>query len=551
MRPAWWRYALPQRLGALAAAALILWTAVTTVAASVATNRIVDGIRAERLTRARAIAVRIGSALEDDLRQLDLVAAASARPTELDGLVSPLRRVRTAEAVLRVDANGRVLWSRAVSDGHDITPIVESIPDFTDDQWHVEGTNVVTTDLGPRAFVVLPARESDPVPGAVVAVINPATTSLRGLVTAYAAEPYRVAVVDATGQEIVANRRADADVSSASLDVVAPVAHGQWQVRLTQARSEALAPVLTLRRVLVGSSLLLLPFAVLVAVATARSIRQPVLAMTTAAERLARGEFAAPIAPAGEDEIGRLATALEQLRAVLQGESRRALLLKRVIAAQEDERRRIARELHDETTQQLTALSLQLDALGKSRPEVAAALAGAQTIAHGAIDNLHRVIHDLRPSMLDDLGLLPAIGSYADTHLRAKGVAVHCEFPDALPPVSRDAATALYRVAQEALTNIARHARAETVMIGCTVSDDEIVLEIEDDGVGFDPAIVTRPLETGEGLGLLGMHERLALIGGRLDVESEPGHGTRVVAVLPLQGAGGRGPGTVEGARAE
>jgi signal transduction histidine kinase len=177
---------------------------------------------------------------------------------------------------------------------------------------------------------------------------------------------------------------------------------------------------------------------------------------------------------------------------------------------------------------------MQLDSLGASQRDAPPALIRAQAIAHSAIDNLHRVIHDLRPSMLDDLGLLPAIGSYADTHLRAVGVVVHCEFPDALPALSRDATTALYRVVQEALTNVARHARAETVLIGCTVSDAAIAIEIEDDGVGFDPAAVAHPRETGEGLGLLGMRERLALLGGRLEVESEPGHGTRVIAMLPL-----------------
>jgi signal transduction histidine kinase len=256
--------------------------------------------------------------------------------------------------------------------------------------------------------------------------------------------------------------------------------------------------------------------------------------MTDVAERLARGEFAAPVPPAGEDEIGRLADALEKLRHALEADERRSLVLKRVISAQEEERRRIARELHDQTTQQLTALKMQLGSATRSDPQTADLLSRSQALVGAMIDDVHRIIHDLRPSMLDDLGLLPAIRAYADRHLAATGVDVHCEFPPAIPSLTPEATTALYRVAQEALTNVARHARADTVLIGCTVSAAQITLEIEDDGVGFDPAKVATPRETGEGLGLLGMRERLALLGGRVDVASERGRGTHVVVVLPL-----------------
>jgi signal transduction histidine kinase len=303
-----------------------------------------------------------------------------------------------------------------------------------------------------------------------------------------------------------------------------------------QSRADAIAPVLALRRVLVGSSVLLLAFAVLVALATARSIRKPVLAMIDAAERLARGEFAQPIPAAGEDEIGRLALALEQLRLVLERDARRGWLLKRVISAQEEERRRIARELHDETTQQLTALGLKLDSIAAGHPHARPGLTEAHALVKSMIDDLHRVIYDLRPSVLDDLGLLPAIRSYANMRLGSRGVKILSEFPDTIPNLSHDASTALYRVVQEALNNVARHARAETVLLSCTVTDDSISLEIEDDGTGFEPDRVRQPRETGEGLGLLGMRERLALLGGRCDIDSEPGTGTRIVTVLPLRG---------------
>ena len=136
--------------------------------------------------------------------------------------------------------------------------------------------------------------------------------------------------------------------------------------------------------------------------------------------------------------------------------------------------------------------------------------------------------------MLDDLGLLPAVRAFAEKRLGAAGLQVSCEFPVLLPPLSPESTTTLYRVAQAALTNINRHARASTVLIACTVARNHVTLEIEDDGVGFEPALVAHPRETGEGLGLLGMRERLALLGGQLEIESEPGSGTRIIATAPL-----------------
>jgi signal transduction histidine kinase len=520
MRQGWWRYALHQRLGTLAAAALILWTAVTAIAASVATGRIADALRDERQARARGVAAHLELVLEADLRQLDLVAGAALRDGGEDAVAAQTRRLQLAESVVRVDRTGKVLWARSVDDGRQTAPLIGQLPDFTSERWHVEGTALLDTPRGPRALLLLPARESDPLGGAIGGVIDPHAGALRKLLAAYREEPYRIVLVDDAGREVAASRPGQ-DPPGDVLLAETPIGDGRWQVRLSQSRDEALAPVLTLRRILVGSSLLLLPFAVVVAVAAARSIRQPVLAMTATAERLARGELTTPVPRTGVDEIGRLEHALEALRTALESDERRALLLKHVISVQEDERRRIARELHDQTLQQLTALSMQLD----GRP---------REIAHAAIDDLHRLIRDLRPSMLDDLGLLPAIRSYAESHLGSRGIEVHCEFPDNLPAMPAEATTALYRVAQEAIANIARHAHAETVLVACTAGDDGIVLEVEDDGAGFEPAALTRPRASGEGLGLLGMRERLALLGGTLTVESEPGRGTRVVASMPL-----------------
>ena len=526
----WWRRALEQRLTTLVAAALILWTVGTTIAASLATARIADAVRAERRLQGRQIAHQIEAAVTGAQRQLDVVAGAAV-VEDVTQLTVAVRAISLADSVTRLDAVGRPLWARAVADGREITPSIDRLPHLPGAPWRAETTMLLDTGGGPRLFVIIPARESDVLGGAFAASINPSTGALRAAVLATAA-PYRVALVDAAGRTIASNY--DHAVAADALVATVAVANTPWAVELAQPRAEALAPVLTLRRILVGSSLVLIPFAVLAAMATARSIRRPVLAMTNAAERLAHGERTTPIPRAGEDEIGRLAAALERLRLALEGDERRSLLLKRIITAQEEERRRIARELHDQTTQQLTALAMQLHSLAASRPDTAGALSPSRELVRSAIDDVHRLIYDLRPAMLDDLGLLPAIRSFAATRLGAHGVVVHSEFPPELPGLTREATVTLFRAVQEVITNIARHARAETVFIGCTASDDRLVLEIEDDGVGFDPAQVATPRPTGEGLGLLGIRERMALVGGRVDVESEPGGGTRVVLVLPL-----------------
>lgn len=543
MESLWWRRALDQRLGTLTGAAIVLWTIGTAIAASMATSAIGDAIVAERQTRAQAIAARLDRTLEDAFRQLDLIAAASAAAAP--SLPSQVRSLALAESILRVAPDGSVLWTRIVLDGHECEPIVRQFPpQFTGR--HISATGSVDTSMGPRVFLVVPARESDRVGGVFAAAVDLELTPVGEVLRSYANEPYRMRLLDADGLEILASKPAsngserDQFRPRDFLFAQAPVSGGAWQLQLLQLRGDALAPVYRLRRVLVGSTILLIPFAMLIAWATARSIRRPVLAMTAAAEQLASGQFTGPVPPAGEDEIGRLAYALEKLRKALQADERRSRLLKRVISAQEEERRRIARELHDETTQQLTVLAMQLGLAAPRDAHTEDLLGRARALVATMIDDIHRVIFDLRPSMLDDLGLLPAVQAYASKRLGAPGVQVSCEFPPAPPALTPELTTALYRVAQEAISNIARHARASAVMIACTIDDHHVVLEIEDDGAGFDPARVAQPKETGEGLGLLGMRERLALVGGQLDIESEPGRGTRVIARAPLLDEGAR-----------
>jgi signal transduction histidine kinase len=165
-------------------------------------------------------------------------------------------------------------------------------------------------------------------------------------------------------------------------------------------------------------------------------------------------------------------------------------------------------------------------------------LADAKDLAAATLEEVHRVILDLRPSVLDDLGLVPALRWFASRHLDPAGITVRWEVEGLEGRLAPDVETALFRAAQEALTNVARHAHAETVLVQIVRQGSELHVEIEDDGDGFDPAGVAGPVPSARGLGLMGIRERLELLGGSAEIESAPGQGTRVVLRAPLEETG-------------
>jgi signal transduction histidine kinase len=232
--------------------------------------------------------------------------------------------------------------------------------------------------------------------------------------------------------------------------------------------------------------------------------------------------------PGGSDEIGRLGTALDNMRVRLKASRASQLqrLLGKVISAQEDERRRVARELHDETSQVLTALGMALHTAGAMTPDRIQEL---QALVDRMHDGLHRLVVNLRPSVIDDLGLGAAIEALASSQLRRAGLNVRCELGD-LQDRRVDPAIeiAIYRVVQEALLNVARHSGASTVVIEGGLTSGRLWIEIEDDGRGFDPSSIAPDERTLRGVGLIGMRERVEMLGGRCEIESAPGQGTRV-----------------------
>ncbi len=244
-----------------------------------------------------------------------------------------------------------------------------------------------------------------------------------------------------------------------------------------------------------------------------------------------------------DPEIARLSlalnTMLDRLAAHTQTieanqEQLRALSIK-VITAQEEERRRIARELHDDTSQALASLLIQLERMDGAIPdelvELKQRLSAARELTLQTMDGLRTLVADLRPLVLDDLGLVPAIRWYAKNRLEPEGIDLEFEADERLPRLAPEIEIALFRIAQEAISNVVRHADASLVRLSLTCNED-VRLYVEDDGAGFDEGQVqTSP--SGSHMGLFGIRERVAALGGQMELSTLSGRGTTLRIQLP------------------
>jgi PAS domain S-box-containing protein len=224
-------------------------------------------------------------------------------------------------------------------------------------------------------------------------------------------------------------------------------------------------------------------------------------------------------------------------------------LSRQLLLAQEEERKKVSRELHDVVAQTLTGINVRLANLKKEAASNTRGLerhiARTQELVEHAVKIVHRFARELRPAVLDDLGLIPALHTFMKNFKEETGVRVSLSAFAAVERVNGDKRTVLYRVAQEALTNIARHAHASQAKVTIQKIGGAISMEITDDGRGFQEERVLHSKRK-DRLGLLGMRERLEMLGGRLTVTSAPGRGTTVLAQVPLIDKHARGGGEVE-----
>ncbi|RLT45134.1 MAG: HAMP domain-containing protein [Chloroflexi bacterium] len=268
-------------------------------------------------------------------------------------------------------------------------------------------------------------------------------------------------------------------------------------------------------------------------------LTRPILALVETTHLVGQGDLKARAPHWADDEIGALADAFNQMavnletsrQAIAEKDIARTQLLEQLITAQEEERKRIARELHDGVGQALTSLIVGMKVAGQleSTAEMRGKSEEMRLFATETLDQVRLLSRQLRPSVLDDLGLTAALERYADEFGRLHShisVDLHLNLPERLPPLVE---TTLYRIVQEAMTNAARHSNGDTVSVLLSRHDDRVRAIVEDNGNGFD---VEGARRAGRSVGLYGMTERAELVGGYLEVESS-GDGTAVYVEVP------------------
>ncbi len=259
-----------------------------------------------------------------------------------------------------------------------------------------------------------------------------------------------------------------------------------------------------------------------------------------AASRFGRGEFKKTITFKSDDEIKKLADSFNGMAKTLMEKTRlERKYLSQIIEAQENERRRISRELHDEIGQALYAIQFNLEMIDKDLPQTSSGARGrlgeAKMLSSQTLTAMRQLSSDLRPTMLDDLGLIPTLRWYIQNFSNRLNIYSNFEamgLEEKLPPQIE---TALYRIVQEALNNIAKHAQADRVEISLVKRDSRIVASIQDNGKGFDLDKVSHPESPERGFGIIGIQERVSLLGGEMDIQSRTGFGTLIHIEIPYE----------------
>jgi signal transduction histidine kinase len=327
----------------------------------------------------------------------------------------------------------------------------------------------------------------------------------------------------------------------------APVPPAEWGLVVQEPWADAVAPLMRVSEWTPIILLLTSVIALLVIFFGVRYIIRPLQELDRRAARVAWGDFGAVQQPVGGvQEIETLRRTLDQMASQIK--SYQAALhdyLAAVTLAQEEERQRLARELHDDTTQTLIALTHRLEMCEKAASDparLAGRLNELRELVTGALQSVRRLIYDLRPIYLEDMGLLSALDMLAGDVGRTAGAPrVKLDVVGTPRRLPADMELAVYRIVQEALSNVVRHAKATTAQVRVEFGDEGLTLTVEDDGVGFAVPDTPHTLARDGHFGLMGMRERALRFGGHLSLRSQPGEGTTVVVYLsyPPDSAGG------------
>lgn len=542
----------------------------------------------ERQALAEASVSHLDYVLRENMERLSGIAFSAGVDIEDDNIEPEKRALHSAylgsifnNGVFIADLRNTVIWVEPYRQEFIGANISGYPPLQARDVTKPSVSGVFKAGLPPKDLIlaVSPLRNSaGKLVGLVGGLIDPAGRSLP--VFSQPAELGRTSYIDSMDANGVILASSDAShLLQKSLDgndkmtiatKPADLAAAPWFVVIGQAKEEALAPARAIQQRFITFGSVAVALALLLGWGMARSLVKPLGKLTAAAETISRGNLEQPVPQLGSDEIGKLSQGFDSMRIALRNsleeiqtwnraleskveertrqleESNREIkrkgdaheeLLRKVLTIQEEERRRIARELHDETSQALVGLVMRVEAL-RAAPQadgkVQAALEVIKALTVRTIDNVHKIIFDLRPSVLDDLGLLSAIRWYASNRLEPLGVRASVEITGEEWKLPSHAEIALFRVAQEAINNIVRHAEAQNVIISIEFKERTVVIEIEDDGKGFDVDAIELIPDKAQGVGLLGMKERMGLLGGRIRIVSQPGGGTHITVEAPL-----------------
>jgi len=305
--------------------------------------------------------------------------------------------------------------------------------------------------------------------------------------------------------------------------------------------------------VVLGSGGLVALSALVIYLLLSSLIITPIDRVVQAMRSFSQGNRAARAAVRVRDEPGLLAGVFNQMADTIQEQGAqsdklyadlkaanevRRQLLTRLTTAREEERRRLSREIHDDLGQLLTGLILQLKLCDQAIPEelgvAHAHLSRADDLVRNTIDQSHQLVVELRPTVLDDYGLVPALREELQRRLASRGTLTHLEIEGNLERLPTDVATAAFRIVQEALTNVIRHARAQEVWVRAALTERVLEVVVEDNGVGLPEEALAGASAGGQALGILGMQERAHALGGSLTVSRRQPQGTRVAFCLPL-----------------
>jgi signal transduction histidine kinase len=531
----------------------------------------------ERLLLARTIAHSLDSTISAAIQNLDRLAA--DLPTSADETAARLHAFRFqspfGDATYVLDEHAQVLVSdpaavqpvpaaslsyheavtplvrKSGAENHPVLAIVQPFKQDGHDRYLVSEMNPASAVLS----VFLKELEPDPTmhivvvdENGVVVASNDAAQLFRALPGAAAygdrIRAHRPLVIDSAPSEFAAGDRPEE-----ALTVMAPLRFAGWGVIIQQRNASVFSGMNTVTRGLLITGALLGLMGVLLARTLSRSVVSPIRQLSRQAEAMRAGDLSSEIGVTGDHEIAVLARTLDEARARLastlgelqafnerleeqvasrtatiaaQNEQRKVLVQK-MLSATEDERRRLARELHDEIAQLLTVIQLSLHNVKTDSSE----MAQVNALLVRTQNEVHRIIHDLRPSLLDDLGLAAAMRSFAQDHLAPSNVQCTLEIDESLPH-RPEVELVVFRIYQELVTNVLRHAQAEQISIQLYERDARIVLDVEDDGLGFDA-------DAQSGAGVTGMRERAALVNGTIRFDSEAGLGTHVIVEIPLQ----------------